>query len=125
MATQPQPKPADPKPAPKPTDPDEAAKAARAKPPERDAQGYMPKNWPSPPVKTVQEEQLERSAEIEKVGVEKWKADHDTVTPEERAQAQQVVPGVGAPPPAPGTSGWAGSTRTTPEANAAQHRAAP
>ena len=44
------------------------------------------------PVKTVRDEQMERSEEIEKVGVEKWKAEHDTRSEEEKRGA--VVAGV-------------------------------
>jgi hypothetical protein len=48
---------------------------------------------PAPePVETVADEQRKRSEEIEREGVEKWKAKHDTRSPEER---QQQVPGAG------------------------------
>ena len=51
---------------------------------------------PPPPVKTVQEEQLERSAEIEKIGVEAYKEKY-RVKGDEEAEAARVTPGVGAP----------------------------
>ena len=51
---------------------------------------------PPPPIKTVQEEQLERSAEIEKIGVEAYKEKY-RVKGDEEAEAARVTPGVGAP----------------------------
>jgi len=44
------------------------------------------------PVKTVQQEQVERSAEIEAKGVERWKAERDDRDPKDRPQT--IVPGV-------------------------------
>jgi hypothetical protein len=42
-----------------------------------------------PPVETVADEQRRRSEEIEKIGVEKWKAAHD-----QRTEAPRQVEGV-------------------------------
>ena len=70
--TQPPAKPAQPAPpAPKPEDP-QAAKTAEP-----------PKPAPEP-VKTIADEQRERSDEIAREGVEAWKAKHDERTEEEK-----------------------------------------
>jgi len=78
MATQPHPTPPPPKPptpppppAPKPEDP-QAAKTAEPQP------------KPPEPVKTIADEQRERSEEIAREGVEAWKAKHDERTEEEK-----------------------------------------
>lgn len=73
-----------------------------------------------PPVRTIADEQRERSAEIMAVGVEEWKEEHDERSPEERKSHQ--VPGVA--PPAPEGGSWQGSTRSTPAARAAQNPSA-
>lgn len=75
----------------------------------------------APPVTTIADEQRARSREIAAMGVEKWKAEHDERTEEEKAGKQ--VPGVAAP--APEGRSWEGSSRTTPAARAAQNPAAP
>jgi hypothetical protein len=126
MATQPKPAPKpkpDPKPDPNEPDEPEAAKAAAQQP---------------PPVRTIADEQRERSDQIARQGVEKWKAERDERGPDDKPKQ---VPGVsprvndpGAPPPEgasdpgpppPEGASWEGSTRSTPEARHAQNRAAP
>ena len=65
----------------------------RLNPDPQAAQGRgLLKAEPEPPVKTVADEQRERSEEIQKQGVEAWKAAHDGRSPEERQGRQ--VPGV-------------------------------
>jgi hypothetical protein len=110
MATQPKPQPK-PQPEPEPED-DPPAAATKAE---------------AQPVRTIADEQRERSDQIAREGVEKWKADHDERSPDDKPKQ---VPGVsprqndpGAP--APEGASWAGSTRSTPEARHAQNRGAP
>lgn len=120
MATKPQhPKPEPPKPAPPPApEPEDPAAAATS-----------PKA--PPPVMTIADEQRARSAEIQAMGVEKWKEAHDQRSPEERQPRQ--VPGVkprvndagGGVSQNPRPGSWEGSTRSTPEARRAQNVAAP
>ena len=73
-----------------------------------------------PPVRTIADEQRERSAEIQAQGVESWKAEHDERSEEDKKPHQ--VRGVA--PPAPEGGSWQGSTRTTPPARAAQNPSA-
>lgn len=114
------PRPHTPPPAPKPSDPHPpAAKApspAQSDPQAAKVEGY--KAEPEPPVKTVADEQRERSEEIQKQGVEAWKAAHDERSPEERQGRQ--VPGVVHVTDESKLKG-----NSTPEARAAQHPAAP
>ena len=116
MATQPT------HPAPKPQTPPPAPAPKPADPPEAKAkvEGHAAKQpEPEPPVKTVADEQRERSEEMQREGVEAWKAAHDERSEEERQPKQ--VPGSQPGPNtvSPGTKG------STPEARAAQHPAAP
>jgi hypothetical protein len=64
---------------------------------------------------TIADEQRERSADIEKEGIDKWLAEHDERTDEQKKE-MGVVAGLGPTPPS-----WLDSTRSTPEARAAQH----
>lgn len=75
---------------------------------------------PPPAVKTIADEQRERSAEIERQGVEEWKAERDERTEEDKQGRQ--VPGVRSPQVEGGS--WKDSTRSTPEARKAQNPAA-
>jgi len=114
MATQPHPTPPKPAPSPAPAPPpkpdeDPAAAAPHAIPPE-------------PPVETIADEQRKRSAEIEAMGIDAWKASQDTRS--EAEKQPQAVPGV-APSAAEEAGSWSGSTRSTPEARKAQNRTAP
>ena len=72
------------------------------------------------PVRTIADEQRERSAEIQAEGTEKWKQEHDERSAEEK-QGRQVE---GVAPPAPEGGSWQGSSRTTPQARAAQNPSA-
>ena len=80
--------------APQKTEPHQPTKSATA--PHEPHQPTKSATAPPPPVKTVQEEQLERSAEIEKIGVEAYKEKY-RVKGDEEAEAARVTPGVGAP----------------------------
>jgi hypothetical protein len=73
--------------APKALEPEAEAEAppTAAPPPPSPAQ-------PDPPVKTIADEQRERSEEIQRIGVEAFKAKFDTRDPEAK---QQPVAGVG------------------------------
>ena len=112
MATQPAPPPK-----PKPHDDDK---------PEPHVEGLHGQE--QPPVLTVADEQRERSAEIQRVGIDAWKAAHDERGPDDKPKQvpgvtqRQNDPGGG---PRPEAESWEGSTRSTPEARKAQHRAAP
>jgi hypothetical protein len=101
-----QPKPHEPPPPPHPHPPEPKPEAAKV-------EGH--KAQPEPPVKTVADEQRERSEEMQKEGVDAWMAAHDERTPEDR-QGKPVT-GV---QPGPNTA-----KGSTPEARAAQHPAAP
>lgn len=81
----------------------------------------------APVVETVADEQRKRSDDMAREGVEKWKAEHDERTAEEKAGNRQVT-GVANPlkdPAAPEGGSWQGSTRTTQAARHAQNPAAP
>jgi hypothetical protein len=60
-------------------------------PPKPAAPANNAKTEAPPPVETVADEQRARSAEIEKMGVENWKAAHDNRTPEERPKLGVTV----------------------------------
>jgi hypothetical protein len=110
MATQPKPTAPKPKPPEPEDDQPEAAKPAAPS---------------AEPVRTIADEQRERSEEIQRQGVEAWKAAHDERGPDDKPKP---VPGVSPrvnDPGAPEGASWEGSTRSTPEARNAQHRAAP
>jgi hypothetical protein len=81
MATQPHPEP--PKPAPPPPKPpeDPQDKTAATK-----AELELQKKQAGEPVKTIADEQRERSEEMEKEGVDKWMSKFDQRAPEERRQ---------------------------------------
>ena len=130
MATQPThppPKPPSPPPALKPQEPPKAPSPAHPNPKpsdhdyDRDPQAAKVEGYqavPEPLVKTVADEQRERSEEIQKQGVDAWKAAHDERSPEERQGRQ--VPGVGHVTDESKLKG-----NSTPEARTAQHPAAP
>lgn len=101
---------------PSPPEPDEIEPTP---PPEPAPQTATPLPEP-PPAQTAADEQRQRSDEIARMGVEKWKAEHDERTEEEKA-GRQVT---GVAPPVPESGSWEGSTRTTPPARAAQNPAA-
>lgn len=104
------------------TTPKPPAKPAAPSKPSHDETRDAPEHTPEPqPPMTIAEEQRARSDAIAREGVEKWKAEHDERTEEEKAGRQ--VPGVASPAPEGGS--WQGSTRTTPPARAAQNPAAP
>ena len=73
-----------------------------------------------PPVKTIADEQRERSQAIEAQGVEAFKASYDERDPDE---PQRRVPGVG--PTTVAAESAPVSTRSTPAARNAQHPTAP
>jgi hypothetical protein len=73
---------------PHPTPPPPAKPAA----PPPSAQPTTPAAKPPEPVKTIAEEQRERSEEIQREGVEAWKAKHDERTEDEKKG--RVVTGV-------------------------------
>jgi hypothetical protein len=77
-----------------------------------------------PSMVTSAQEQRDRAAEMMETGMEPWKAERDDRDPDERPR---TVPGVSptsvSAEPEPGS--WEGSTRSTPEARAAQNRTAP
>jgi hypothetical protein len=78
---------------PHPTQP--AAKPATPQPPADPQAAKQPepgKREPPPPVKTIADEQRERSDEIAREGVEAWKAKHDERTEDEKKG--RVVTGV-------------------------------
>jgi hypothetical protein len=96
-APRPEPKPA-PKPQPHPDDDDASAKGARAH--RKTAADFQAKPGEQPPplpiqpsMPTIADEQRERSAEIEEMGVEDWKAERDERSEEDKKG--RVVPGVG------------------------------
>lgn len=101
-------KPSHPEPEPEPDEPDPPAPPPESAPP------------PAAAVRTVADEQRERSEQIAGEGVEKWKAEHDERSEEDKKSHQ--VPGVA--PPAPEGGSWQGSTRSTPAARAAQNPSA-
>ena len=86
--------------APPPAAPPPPAAAESAKwPPnpfEKDP-NYDAERKPNDDVELVSQEQLKRSEEIERMGVDKWMALHDTRPEAERPKAVQGI----APPPAP------------------------
>ena len=103
------------------TQPKAPAKAAQHQPEPHPlaAEETAPTAAPAP-VRTIADEQRERSAEIQAEGTEKWKQEHDERSAEEK-QGRQVE---GVAPPAPEGGSWQGSTRTTPQARAAQNPSA-
>jgi hypothetical protein len=123
MATQP-------KPPPKPEPDDDpstgsgppAAATSQALPPEPSTSAQAPVQS-STSAQTIADEQRERSAEIEAMGVEAWKDKHDQRTPEQKQS--HPVAGVAPTTAQPEAGSWAGSTRSTPEARKAQNRTAP
>ena len=115
------PKPQTPPPAPKPSDPHPPAAKAPSPAHQPDPQAAKVEGYqaaPEPPTKTIADEQRERSEEIQKQGVDAWKAAHDERSPEERQGRQ--VPGVGHVTDESKLKG-----NSTPEARTAQHPAAP
>ena len=101
------------KPAPPP-----AKAPARNEPPPAKPEGAAAE--PDPPVKTVADEQRERSQQIADMGVEAFKAEGD-----QRDEADKPKQVAGVSPTSVEAGSWAGSTRSTPEARAAQRRTAP
>jgi hypothetical protein len=88
MATQPHPTPPPPKP---PTPPQTPPPAPKPEDPQA-AKTSEPHPKPPEPVKTIADEQRERSDEIQREGVEAWKAKHDERTEDEKKG--RVVTGV-------------------------------
>jgi hypothetical protein len=84
MATQPHPTPP-----PKPPTPQTPPPAAKS---EDQQAAKEPKREPPAPVKTIADEQRERSDEIQREGVEAWKAKHDERTEDDKKG--RVVTGV-------------------------------
>jgi hypothetical protein len=76
---------------------------------------------PEPPVRTIADEQRERSDQMMAIGVQAWMAQFDQRDPSAQPHA---VEGVSNTEVEEGGS-WAGSTRSTPEARAAQARSRP
>ena len=60
-----------------------------------------PRAPPDPPVETIADEQRRRSAEIEEMGVEAWKASMSDDAPPEGEATHRQVPGVGFKEPSP------------------------
>ena len=112
MATTPKPHEPPPKPNPKPTDDDDDAPAAAK------VEGHKAEIKPEPPVETIADEQRARSEEMQKQGIDVWKAAHDERSPDEKPK---VVPGVSHR--AVDESELRGNS--TPAARTAQHPAAP
>ena len=104
MATQPKPHEPPPPPPPHPPEPKPEAAKHEIK--------------PEPPVETIADEQRARSEEIQKQGIDAWKAAHDERGPDEKPK---VVPGVSHR--AVDESELRGNS--TPAARTAQHPAAP
>jgi hypothetical protein len=101
--------------------------ASRQPPPsaaEGPDQGEDPQAAATPPVVTVVDEQRARSAEIQAMGVENWKAAHDERDPEAKPQTVAGVSTHGDAKSLEAGGTWAGSTRSTPPARAAQNPAA-
>jgi hypothetical protein len=137
MPTQPKPPAQPPKPSPPPPPGPAAPSAPKAStnaqphpprdPDDEDAAAGRQTDTPEP-ARTIADEQRERSEDIQRQGVEAWKAERDERDPDEKPrQVSGVSPRVNDPgaPPTPEAGSWAGSTRSTPEARDAQSRGAP
>jgi hypothetical protein len=80
-----QPKPPTPPPTPKPPEPPSPAAEAKV-------EGHAVKHGePATPVKTIADEQRERSEEMQGEGMQAWKDEHDERDPDEKPK---TVPGV-------------------------------